>query len=431
MRTSIFSIFILFTFCSSILNGTDVKQESAASITQPIEPFTGKITRNKVRMRLQPSLDAQILYELSRDDLLVIVGERDEFYAVLPPKETKAYIFRTFVLDNIVEGNRVNVRLEPALESAVIGQLNNGDRIDGVVSPLNSKWLEISPPATTRFYVCKEYIEKIGSPAMMAQIERRRSEVNALLSSARLISVEEMQKKEFQQINLDAAFANFNTIIKQYTDFPSSVEQAKELLSSTQDLYIKKKINYLEAKAHQAEKQILASSPSSSLQKNNAELQSPDVSNAPISTIKPKADLLPTPMATVPSVEQRKTPNWNTPFDSSAMSAKMALWLPVEQALFEAWKKLQNDGSPKEFYEQQFSESISLKGTIEPYARSIKNKPGDYLLVSSATNLPIAYLYSTRVDLQEALGKDIVLHVVPRPNNNFAFPAYYVISLEQ
>lgn len=426
MRPSIFSISLLLACCTSAMNATEAMQESTLSVTQTIEPFTGKITRNKVRLRLQASLDAHILYELNRDDLLVVVGERDEFYAVLPPKDTKAYVFRTFVLDNIVEGNRVNVRLEPALEAPVIGQLNNGDRIEGSVSSLNSKWLEILPPDSTRFYVCKEYVEKIGSSAMVAQIEKRRTEVNALLSSARLISEGELQKN-YQEINLDAAIANLNTIIKQYTDFPKPVEQAKELLTAIQEQYLQKKISFLEVKAYQTEMQMQPSSPPQQLQKDSTISQPKSVlftDQAPERKDPNSTEL------TIP-LEIKKAPNWHTPFDSSAMTAKMATWVPVEYALYEIWNKQQNGGSPKEFYEQQFAESISLKGTVEPYSRTIRNKPGDYLLVSPVTNLPIAYLYSTRVDLQESVGREIVLHAVARPNNNFAFSAYYIISTEQ
>lgn len=160
----------------SIMGDTSPAQNKNFSSIQTAasdsESFTGKITRNKVRMRLQPSLDAPILSEFSRDDLLNVVGEAGEFYVILPPKETRAYIFRTFVLDGTVEGNRVNIRLEPALEAPVIAQLNSGDPIDGVVSPLSSKWLEISPPASTRFYVCKEYVEKIGTASMMQQMKK-------------------------------------------------------------------------------------------------------------------------------------------------------------------------------------------------------------------------------------------------------------------
>lgn len=431
MRPFILSIYIVLAFCLPLLNGEEVSQEPTASIAQPLAPFTGKITRNKVRMRLQPNLDAPILHEFSRDDLLVVVGEQDEFYAVLPPKDTKAYVFRTFVLDNIVEGNRVNVRLEPALEAPVIAQLNNGDRIEGTVSALNSKWLEISPPASTRFHVCKEYVEKIGSPAMMAQIEKRRTEVSALLSSARLMSDRELHKN-YQEMNLEAVLANLNTVIKQYTDFPNSVEHAKELLSSIQEQYTQKKISFLEAKALRADRQMESSTPSPLPMKNNVEPQAAAIaSTLSIQPSKPEMDSITLIQEESPKLEERKMPHWETPFDVDTMTAKMAGWLPAEQTLFEAWRAKQNGGPPKDFYEQQFPESVSLKGKIEPYSRIIRNKPGDYLLVSPITSLPIAYLYSTRVDLQEVVGRDVILHAVARPNNNFAFPAYYIISVEQ
>lgn len=49
------------------------------------------------------------------------------------------------MLDNTIEGNRVNVRLEPNLEAPIIAQLNAGDKIEGQISALNSKWYEITP----------------------------------------------------------------------------------------------------------------------------------------------------------------------------------------------------------------------------------------------------------------------------------------------
>lgn len=394
---------------------------------QTTQPFTGKVTRNKVRLRLQPSLDAPILTELCRDDLLSVVSETDEFYAILPPKETKAYVFRTFVLDNVVEGNRVNVRLEPALESPVIAQLNSGDRVEGVVSPLNSKWLEINPPASTRFYVCKEYVEKIGSPAMLAQLEKRRTEVNALISSALLISDSELHKN-YQDINIDAAIANLSTVIKQYSDFPKSVERAKELLSSIQDNYLQKKIAYLESRALAVESQINLQSSLPLVNPSSSSIMDSDVSSSGSSTDFIARDN--TPPDDQSSNQIKRIPDWNQPFDPAAMSVKMTSWIPVERALYDNWNNQQQDRSPREFYEEQFADSVALKGIIESYARTIKNKPGDYLLVSPTTRLPIAYLYSTRIDLQDSIGKEVTLHGLSRPNNNFAFPAYYVISIE-
>ena len=61
--------------------------------------------------------------------------------------------------------------------------------------------------------------------------------------------------------------------------------------------------------------------------------------------------------------------------------------------------------------------------------REIKNKPGDFILRDNS-DIPLGYLYSTQVDLKAFEGKEVSVLVVSRPNNHFAFPAYYVINIE-
>jgi len=126
--------------------------------------FTGKILSNKTRLRLHPTLDSPILKELDQDAWVVVTGEKDDFYLVEPPKDLKAYIFRTFVINNVVEGVRVNVRLRPELGSPVVCHLNTGDLVEGVASISNNKWLEIDLPKTAHCYIAKELIENIGGP---------------------------------------------------------------------------------------------------------------------------------------------------------------------------------------------------------------------------------------------------------------------------
>lgn len=164
---------LLSTVCITPLQG-DTSHPGQREKT--FEPFTGKVTRTKVRLRLQPNLDGQILRELDKGDLLLVLAEDEEFYAVKPPQDFKAYIYRTYVLDNIVEGDRVNVRLEPDTESPVITQLHTGDRVNGIVSPINSRWLEITPPPSSRFFVCKEYVENVGDPTAIVFLESAKKE---------------------------------------------------------------------------------------------------------------------------------------------------------------------------------------------------------------------------------------------------------------
>jgi len=390
------------------------------------ESFTGKVVRNKVRLRLQPSLDAPILRELQRDDLLIVVGETEEFYAVLPPKDIKAYVFRTFVLDNTIEGERVNVRLEPALEAPIIGQLNRGDSVNGVVSPLNNKWLEIAIPDTTHFYVCKEYLEKAGSAAMIAELENRRKEVNDLLNTSYMLGQKEIQN-DYPDIELDNALLGFNTIIKQYPDFPNQVARAKELQAQFQDQFLQKKIAYLEEKA--AYTPSASSSTTSSQDQERLYVKAPLLENTFDSSQYVEAE------SYVPEDETFHLDeyDWENLFDSNYMTPKMAAWIPQEKKLYQAWLSQMPSGSGQkveDFYKTSLDKAAVITGIVQPYNRPIKNKPGDYVLLSQATKSPIAYLYSTKVNLQDRQGAASNLHVIQRPNNNFAFPAYFVIGVE-
>jgi hypothetical protein len=115
---------------------------------------------------------------------------------------------------------------------------------------------------------------------------------------------------------------------------------------------------------------------------------------------------------------------------NTVMSNKMAAWLPTEQALYEDWAKYHDHQSQDEYYKVLNESAIALRGIIEPYNRVIKNKPGDYVLVNQSNHLPIAYLYSTKVNLQDRVGHEVTIFGTPRDNRSFAFPAYFVISVE-
>lgn len=371
-------LWMLLVFVSIIMSPLKISAEDTEQ-TAPFKAFTGKVTRNKVRLRLQPSLEGKILRELNKEDMLIVIGETDDFYIVKAPDDIKAYVFRTYVLDNLVEGKNVNVRLEPDLEAPIIGQLNHGDKIQGTISPLNSKWLEIATPESTKFYVCKEYIEKIGDPGLKAAIQKRRNEVNVLLNNTYQLSQDEL-KKPFQDIHLEPIVSNFNKVIAQYPEFSAQVARAKELLASTQDSYLQKKLAYLEAKAQ------------GQLEPEKAK----EAEKAQIDAVSPKA----------------------------------AFWIPLELEFYQKWASENNQGSLSRFYENQRQEGVVLKGMIEPYDRAIRNKPGDYLLISNTTRLPNAYLYSTQVDLDAYRGKFVTVIAAPRPNNNFAHPAYFVLTVD-
>lgn len=345
--------------------------------------FTGKIIGNSVRLRTDADVDSSIVKELSKGELLVVVGEKNDFYAVQPTSDVKAYVFRSFVLDNVVEGNHVNVRLGPELDAPIIGHLNTGDKVIGKVSEANNKWLEIAPPTSAKFYVAKEFVEYIGGSELKAIHDRKQQSVVQLMEKANLKIQSEM-RKQFEEISIDEITAHLRTIVNDYQDFPEYVKEAQDKLTKLQESYLQKKLAFLESKAAMMDK----------------------ASKYAVKTVS------------------------HTESDSQGISPtdRMKVWEPVEEAIYLSWANRHHAKTMNDFYDEEKMSSSIISGILESYNEPVKKKPGDYLL--RERGVPVAYVYSTHVNLHNFVGKQVNLVAAERPNNNFAFPCYYVLEVE-
>ncbi len=341
--------------------------------------FTGRINGKNVRMRTGSDLDSCVVKELSKDDLVVVTGQKGDFYAVQPVNDQRAYIFRSFILDGVVEGNRVNVRLHPDLEAPIIAHLSSGAKIEGEICKNNHKWLEIDPPADARFFIAKEYIDHAGGPDLKAIHDKRCATVNQLFDSANLLTQAEM-RKVFNDVDIARVTRSYQTIIQDYVDFPALCDKASKALAKLQEEYLQKKIAYLEAKAEGID--------------------------------------LPGEIA-LSTDEQTKV---------HTQTDRMQMWEPLEEALYLTWSGMHHAKTMDDFYVSQKVKSTRLTGIIEAYTDPVKCKPGDYVLRQDG--VLSAYLYSTTVNLQALVGKKVTVMASARPNNSFAFPAYYVIEAE-
>lgn len=360
--------------------------------------FTGKVIANKVRVRVKPDLESHIIRQANKDDLLLIVGEKGGFFAVEPPRETKAYVFRSYVLDDIVEANRVNVRLEPHIDAPIIGQLHVGDKVEGQICPLNRKWLEIAPPKETRFFISKEYVAQVGGPEYISVMQKRKSEVEKLLSSAFLLAETEC-KKAYEEMDLHPAMEQLELVLRNFHDFPAALSQAKEALALLKETYLNKKIEFLESTAElspTAKDELIAKH-----KEENRDLFS----------------------------EVQVDPNfWDKKQMKRELSHASHFWDTVEESLYLSWSAFHSGKKMDDFYTEQRANATVLVGKVESYPYELRDKPGDFILRKA--DMPIAYLYSTHVDLEKHLGKTVTLLAAPRPNNHFAFPAYFVLSID-
>lgn len=400
----------------SVVSQKENSQKAPASAPQKFVPFTGKITKNKVRMRLQANYEGPVIQEMHSGELLVVTGETDDFYAVKPPSNIKGFVFRSYVLDNVVEADKVNVRIKPDKEATIIGQLKGGDVVDGSVSSESNKWLEIRLPQTSRFYIAKEYIEKVGDAGFKERFDKKKEAAYSLLHATDEMSLVELQKP-FDQMSIVGIKANYEHLIRDYPDIPQVSEKAKEALRAIEQAYSAKKLAYLEAQSQ------TSAAVSEINKKLNAELQA---HKNKISHLERQVELERQTAASFQGTIE--VPRVKKPIQ---LPVNMSIWIPAEDRLFQAWS-LQTGGSrtPQEFYQEQIEHSFILKGVVDPYQRNLKNKPGDYMLLNPVSKLPVAFLYSTQVNLQDYVGHEVAIRVAPRDNYNFAFPAYFVLSIE-
>jgi uncharacterized protein YgiM (DUF1202 family) len=402
MRSVLFGITLISVgYATTQPTTTPAKTASPQQVAaKAFKPFTGKITTNKVRVRLKPDLESHILRQANKNDLLLIVGEEGDFYAVEPPKETKAYVFRSYILDDIVEANRVNVRLEPHADAPIISQLQAGDKVQSIVCPMNHKWLEIAAPKGTHFYVSKEYIASAGGPEYLANMEKRKSQLDELLNSAYLLAETEC-KKAYADMHPEVASEQFQSVLKNFSDFPEAVTQAKEGLALLKETYLNKKIAFLESKAElspEAKQELITKH-----QEENRNL------------------FVDAPVNIDPSLWGKRAPK-------KEMTDAMRPWDALEEALYLSWTAFHSGKKLDDFYAEQKANASILTGKLEPYNPSIKDKPGNYILRNGGS--AVAYVYSTHVDLENYAGKIVTITASPRPNNHFAFPAYFVLSVE-
>lgn len=393
--------FIALSICTIGLEASPSIKHNGQS-AKIFKPFTGKVSANKVRLRVGADLESHIIKQLNKNDLLLIVGEENDFYAVEPPKDTKAYVFRSYVLDGLVEANRVNVRLEPHADAPIIAQLEAGVHVDAHVCPLNNKWLEIAAPKETKFYISKEFVSPAGGPEYLISMETRKANVEELLRNAK-VSAEIESNKPFEEMSILNASEQFQAVLRSYPDFPEAVAIAKEGLANLKDNYLNKKIAHLETR----------------------EELPPIAKEELIAKHKQEAEGIVFDLDT----EEPSHPKFIAkPSPKKEQSVEMLPWDVVEESLYLSWTAFHSGKKIDDFYAEQKANSTVLTGKLEPYTVPIKDKPGNYLLRSSSG--PIAYLYSTHVDLAKHENQTVTIAASPRSNNHFAFPAYFVLSVE-
>jgi hypothetical protein len=401
-----FSLSLACLLCAGAAFGNDPthalsseRVQSSHEVAQSVVPyeaypFTGQIASKGVRLRTSPDLDSHIIRELSVGEHVLIIGEVDDFYAVQPSPDTKLYIFRSFVLDGVVEAQNVNVRTGPSLSDPVVTRLQSGTPVHGMPCAKNAKWLEISPPENTHFYLSKDYVKRIGGPEVIHELHAQKESLDEEFMALH-IAINEQKQKPYEEMQLQVVERLVEKVRADYPTFKADIAKAEALYQELKDDYLAKKVIYLERQ----------------FQNNVISVPEADKSASVDASKKAKA-------SSNEAITQR--------LETSPEAALK--WKNIEYARYLNWVDAHPDQPMADFYKEERLTASRVTGELSTFECDLAARPGDYILKQKG--LAVAYLYSTLVDLSALEGQEVSLVVVPRPNNDFAFPTYFVIAAE-
>jgi uncharacterized protein YgiM (DUF1202 family) len=174
-------------------------------------PFEGEVTVERLNVRLFPKADQAsiIAAVLTAGDKVSVVGEKEDYYQVLPTRGCTAWIFGRNVkrdgATGVVSSAEAPVRMDSRLGAEVLCSLKEGDSVKVVSEHMG--WLKIEAPAAVKYFVGKKYI-RVGreldaavAPGGARPAAGGDAEARARIREAEAILSEQQRKIDARQLD--------------------------------------------------------------------------------------------------------------------------------------------------------------------------------------------------------------------------------------
>ena len=125
-------------------------------------PYEGEVTVERLNVRMFPKNDATsiITSVLGLGDKVTVVAEKDEYFQILPPKNSTVWVAGRNIRRDGEKGQamvgELPVRLDSRINADVLCSLKEGDAVKVVGEHMG--WLKIEAPAAVKYFVGKKYV---------------------------------------------------------------------------------------------------------------------------------------------------------------------------------------------------------------------------------------------------------------------------------
>ncbi len=137
-----------------------------------------RVAGTRVNLRAQAGLDAEVVGQVERGELLTSVSSHDEWVEVLPPPHVVFWVHGDFIEDGLVIGSRLNVRSGPGVNYAILATLERGDSI--TARDTFAEWVSIAPPSDATLWIASDLVLPVRPeppPEPVVEEAPRRQEV--------------------------------------------------------------------------------------------------------------------------------------------------------------------------------------------------------------------------------------------------------------
>ncbi len=149
--------------------------EAKVSYEKRAFPFEGEVAVERLNVRMFPKSDQQsiITTVLSQGEKVTVVAEKDDFYQILPPRGSTAWVFgRSLKKEGgtaVATVADVPVRLDSRVNADVVATLKEGDPVKVVAEHMG--WYKIEAPASVKYFVGKKYVKAGEAVALKPPVD--------------------------------------------------------------------------------------------------------------------------------------------------------------------------------------------------------------------------------------------------------------------
>lgn len=152
-------------------------------------------TGDRVSLRLNPSIDGYLLGRAMKGEEFIGLESNNGWIAVKAPDYIDAWVTNSFVEDNVITANKLNVRVGPNLNYDVLTVIAKGTEIQK--KDQFNNWIKITPPTNSIVWISENYTESI----LLEAIETESLNTNIVLETNKLIN--DIEDKVLPEISLE------------------------------------------------------------------------------------------------------------------------------------------------------------------------------------------------------------------------------------